>query len=596
LECNKKSMEGLMKMNKNLQSPLKFFICSLLSLLMLNGCATQTQKVLYTDGSILTMRNEKPDYVESVVTENGRIVYVGDKKGASTVLGSQFKTISLHGKTMLPGFIDAHGHVYMVGLQALSANLLPPPDGQARNVSQLISILNESRSTEKGQFMETKTGWIVGFGYDDSLLDRYPTAADLDKVSTDKPVIIIHNSGHLCVVNNKALKLTGIDSSSKNPEGGVIRRQKGSLEPDGVLEETAMMLPLMKLMDSFDKELEERFVIEGQKLYASFGYTTAQDGRASASGVKAFVEASSKDKLFLDVVSYPDITASADALSSPYSSPVYKDRFRIGGVKLNLDGSPQGKTAWLSHPYHEPPKGLKKTYLGYPTMSDEKAFSYVDKAFKNNWQILVHANGDAAIDQFINAVAHANKKYGKQDRRPVLIHGQTMRKDQIERVKAEAIFPSLFPMHTFYWGDYHRDSVLGPKRAAFISPTRSVLKAGLKFSSHHDAPVANPNALRVLDATVNRVTRSKKVLGADERVEPYIALKAMTEWVAYQHFEEETKGTIEVGKKADFVILDKDPLKVDPLKIAEIKVESTVSNGKVVYERTGKELELSSIR
>ena len=287
----------------------------------------------------------------------------------------------------------------------------------------------------------------------------------------------------------------------------------------------------------------------------------------------------------LDVVAYVDMVTSSATMTSPFLSRSYDNRFRIGGVKLNFDGSPQGKTAWLTEPYFKPPTGQPETYSGYPTFTDEQANQYMDTAFENDWQVLTHANGDAAIDQFINAVAAAIDQHGEADRRTVLIHGQTIRQDQIDRLKNLDIFPSLYPMHTFYWGDWHAESVLGMPRADFISPTQAARKAGLKFSTHHDAPVALPSSFRVLDATVNRTTRTKKVLGKDQRVAPYTALRAMTAWPAYQHFEEGRKGSLSAGKQADLVILTANPLKIPRKDLINLAVVKTISRGKTVYQR-----------
>lgn len=171
------------------------------------------------------------------------------------------------------------------------------------------------------------------------------------------------------------------------------------------------------------------------------------------------------------------------------------------------------------------------------------------------------------------------------DRRPVAIHAHIARQDQVDAFKELGIIPSFFPMHTFYWGDWHRDSVFGPERGSNLAPTGWALARGMIFTSHHDAPVAFPDSMRVLDATVNRVTRSGQVLGPEHRVSPLVALKAQTIWAAYQHFEEKTKGSIEVGKLADFVVLDQNPLTIDPLKIAGIKVVETIKEGKRVYRR-----------
>ena len=185
----------------------------------------------------------------------------------------------------------------------------------------------------------------------------------------------------------------------------------------------------------------------------------------------------------------------------------------------------------------------------------------------------------------LNAVENANNKLGKKDRRPVLIHGQTIRQDQVNRLKELGVFPSLFPMHTFYWGDWHVNSVLGHPRVDFISPTHAVRKQGLMFSTHHDAPVALPNALRVLDATVNRTTRTDQVLGPEQRVSVYTALQAMTIWPAYQHFEETSKGQLKQGMQADLIILDNNPLKIKPAELHNLHVLETISRGKTVYSK-----------
>jgi len=338
-------------------------------------------------------------------------------------------------------------------------------------------------------------------------------------------------------------------------------------------------------MGGFDDQLQDNMLAAGQRLYAEFGYTTVQEGRASEQAYNTMARAAENNALMLDVVAYMDMVSSSKMMASSYYGQDYSNRLRIGGVKLNFDGSPQGKTAWLTEPYFKPPNGQPTTYAGYATFSDEQANQYMARAFKNDWQVLTHANGDAAIEQFINAVEEAIKAYGKADRRTVLIHGQTIRQDQIDRLKDLGIFPSLYPMHTFYWGDWHANSVLGQPRADFISPTQAVLDAGLMFSTHHDAPVALPSSFRVLDATVNRTTRTKKILGKDQRVAPYTALRAMTIWPAHQYFEEERKGSLVAGKQADFVILDENPLKIPHENLIDLIAVETISRGEIVYKR-----------
>ena len=536
-------------------------------------------------GEIVTV-NERQPQAEAVAIRNGVIQAVGDDKAIMKLKGSNTQVIDLRGKSLVPGLIDAHGHIFNAGLQALAANLLAAPDGDVVDIAGLKARLNSWHNGKTSR----KLGWIIGFGYDDAQLkeQRHPTRDDLDAVSTDVPVLAIHQSGHLAAVNSKALQLAGITARSKDPQGGVIRRRPGSQEPDGVLEETAFFrllgaLPKLSVAD------QEAIAKAGQDLYLSYGFTTAQEGRSTLGINSTWEGLARKDALTIDVVAYPDVADADRAMTSPFVGRTYKHHFRIGGVKLNLDGSPQGKTAWLTKPYFKVPPGQKSTYVGYPTFSDAQAITFVDKAFTNNWQVMAHVNGDAAIDQFIRAVRAAETKYGKSDRRPVAIHAQTARQDQVAAFQELGIIPSFFPMHTYYWGDWHRQSVLGPERGSNISPTGWALKRGMIFTSHHDAPVAFPNSMRVLSSTVTRVARgSGEVVGPQHRVPPIVGLKAMTLWAAYQHFEEKTKGSIEPGKVADFVVLSENPIRIDPLRIADIHVLETIKDGRSVYRRNGK--------
>ena len=540
---------------------------------------------LYAGGPILTMEGEVPTYVEALVVQDGKIAFVGTLNEA-TVRFPKHTAEDLGGKTLLPGFIDGHGHLYITGLFSLMANLYPAPDGPGESHDALIRSLQAWSDTDDGKLVAEKFGWIVGVGYDDSRLveGKHPTAEELDRVSTELPVMVVHQSTHLASINSKAIEVLGFTSETPDPDGGVIRRNPDG-SPSGVLEESAFLQAAGRAFAKTDAAMQAAAVSEGQQQYARWGYTTAQDGRSSPAENAAFVAAASDGKLFLDVVAYPDMQFGISVMENGYYNPaaIYRDHYRIGGVKLSLDGSPQGKTAWLTEPYFRPPHGQDPDYVGYPAMPAEQAKALVGKAFENDWQILVHANGDAAIDLLIEAVAEAGVAHSRPDHRTVLIHGQTLRKDQIGGLAGNDILPSLFPMHTFYWGDWHRDSVLGTERAQYISPTRDVLNAGLTLTSHHDAPVTYPNSMRVLDATVNRTTRTNDVLGPDQRLTPYEGLKALTIWAARQYFEEDRKGTLTEGKLADLVILDQNPLTVDPEFIDSIRVVATYKEGHLVW-------------
>jgi predicted amidohydrolase YtcJ len=258
----------------------------------------------------------------------------------------------------------------------------------------------------------------------------------------------------------------------------------------------------------------------------------------------------------------------------------YEGRLKIGGIKLILDGSPQGKTAYLTEPYYKPPHSELDSYTGYPLIPQLEVSKWVKRYADLNIPIMAHANGDAAADMLIKAVESA--RIGT-DHRTVMIHAQTVREDQLDNIKSLGIVPSFFSTHTFYWGDWHRDSVFGLDRASRISPTKSALDRNIPYTVHNDAPVVPPDMIRLLWSTTNRLTRSGKTLGLEQRISTYEALKAMTVNGAYQHFEEKTKGTIEVGKLADLVVLSEDPLHIPAEDILKLKVVATYSHGKQIF-------------
>jgi predicted amidohydrolase YtcJ len=330
-----------------------------------------------------------------------------------------------------------------------------------------------------------------------------------------------------------------------------------------------------------------QFLQAGQEMALSYGYTTAQEGRAMLNTHLFLVQAAKTNQLKLDVVSYLDYTLSDSLLSSPWLSSKYSHHYRVGGLKITLDGSPQGRTAWRTTPYLIPPEGKPNTYRGYPAIPKDKVVEAIyEKCYKNNWQVLTHANGDAAIDQMIGAMKKVSASYDTKPRRDVLIHGQYVRPDQLDSFKELNVITSLFPLHTFYWGDWHK-KLIGDSLGNYISPSRTAINKGLKITIHTDAPVALPNLMRMVWTATNRVSRSGAIIGESERLTTYEALKCITDWSAYQHFEEDRKGTLETGKLADFVVLDANPMKVNPDAVKDIVVLETIKKGNTVYKRTG---------
>jgi predicted amidohydrolase YtcJ len=536
---------------------------------------------IYTGGAILTMLEEQPR-AEALALAGGRLLAVGTLDEVRRHRSPATEMVDLGGRALLPGFYDAHGHVVAVGMQATSANLLAPPDGEVRDIASLQDELRRWAAAS-GETVAA-TGLILGFGYDDGQLaeERHPTRDDLDAVSTDLPVYAIHQSGHLGAANSVALALCGLDADSEDPPGGVIRRRAGSREPDGVLEETAHFAALQRLLGGTDARHSITTLRAGINLLARFGYTTAEEGRASPEMIDLLRAAAAEEPFPIDVVAYPDVLIDREFIAREVNRE-YRNGFRVAGAKLTIDGSPQGFTAWRDRPYHRPPAHFRAGHAGYPAASADEVFDAVAWAFEHDIQVITHANGEAAIDQLLAAIEEATRRSGGGDRRSVLIHGQFLRRDQVGPLQRLGIVPSLFPMHTFYWGDWHRERTVGPERADDISPTGWLVERGMRFSTHHDAPVALPDSMRVLDATVTRRTRSGDILGPTHRIDVLTALRAMTIWPAWHHFEEDNKGTLEAGKLADLVILSADPTAVDPETLDSLRVLETIKAGRTVY-------------
>lgn len=535
---------------------------------------------IYTGGPILTINDAQPN-AEAVAVKDGRILAVGPLTDVMTHQGDATEVFDLDGRAMLPGFVDSHGHVVFGGLQALSANLLAPPDGEVTDIASLQQTLLDW--VEANRAAVDNTGVIIGFGYDNALLakQRHPTRQDLDAVSTDLPIIIVHQSGHLGVANSKALEVVGYDASTADPAGGVIQRAADG-EPNGVLEEYAFFAALVPILSQLGAEAFNEFAVAGAQLWASYGYTTGQDGRSSGPSVESLKSMAGAGRIPIDVVAYPDVLEARDYIAE-HTSQQYENGIRVGGCKLTIDGSPQGFTALRDRPYYNPVGTYPAGYVGYAAVTMDQVQEAVNWCYENEFQILVHANGEGASDMLIGALTEAQETYGDPGNRPVLIHGQFLRQDQVNDYKRLGVFMSLFPMHTFYWGDWHRDHTVGPVNAENISPTGWLVERDMMFGSHHDAPVAFPDSMRILDATVTRRTRSGDILGPHQRVDVMTALKALTIWPAWQHFEEAQKGSIETGKIADFVILSDDPTAVDPETLDQLRVMATIKDDQVIY-------------
>ena len=354
---------------------------------------------IFSGGPILTLDDENR-VVEAVAVEDGRITALGKRPDIMALAGRETRLVELAGSALLPGFVDSHSHAGLIGLQALSANLLPPPDGEGGSVADLQRLLRDYVGNEPRLLDDL--GWIIGFGYDDSQLAerRHPTRHELDAVSRDVPMLIIHQSGHLGVANSAALAAAGITADTPDPDGGVFRREDDGRTPSGIAEEYAFFRLIFAALAAQDETLQDDMLKAGVRLMARYGYTTAQDGRSDAQGLAAMARVAARGELPVDLVAYPDMLMVQDV--SPTRS--YRGRFRVGGVKLTIDGSPQGKTAWLASPYYRSPEGRDADYAGYPAIDRDTINASLLRAWSKGWQVLVHANGDAAIDALIDGV------------------------------------------------------------------------------------------------------------------------------------------------------------------------------------------------
>lgn len=529
---------------------------------------------LYYGGDIVTMR-EETDAPEAVLVTDGKISYVGELVEARRQCLPGAEEIDLEGKTLMPSFIDPHSHIAMLAQYTDFANL-----GKCTSFKDLAVTLSDWLKEKRLAEGEV----LVGYGYDHNFLDeqQHPTKEVLDRVSDTIPVCILHTSGHMCVANSVLLRECGITADTPDPEGGKFGREEDGT-PNGYIEEVPAMVKVLIPVFSRVKADFARQLEKAQQIYLKYGITTVQDGSTNASGFQKLAECAKEQVFHLDVVSYvlaDDLEKTAEDYPEYYQK--YHNRLKIGGAKIILDGSPQGRSAWLRKPYEG-----EETYCGYPAHTQEETDRWVETAVEKGYQLLAHCNGDAASGQYLAAFEKAAAKTPENPEkiralRPVMIHCQTVGDDQLDEMKELGMIPSIFVAHTWYWGDVHLKN-LGSVRGAHISPARAAMERGLIYNFHQDTPVVEPDMLHTVWCAVNRVTRSGKPIGQEQCIGVYEALKGVTIHGAYAYHEEERKGTLEAGKLADMVILDRNPLKTDKMQIRDIQVLETIKEGKTLY-------------
>jgi len=546
--------------------------------------AQQAADTFYFGGDILTMEGKAPRYVEALAVKDGRITFAGALADADQWKGAGTRTINLGGRTLLPGFVDGHSHIFLHVEGQDWADLSSPPSGAVTDFGDIVRELKEKQKALGAAPSE----WLIGFGYDQDLLHekRHPTAADLDKAFPDTPVILLHVSGHIFVVNSAGLKAKRIDATTPDPAGGVIVRLPGSREPSGEIQENARFPFLDVLVKNESVDVTAQKLVKSLAHYARHGVTTVQEGGLQESQLvvaRALAERGQMNLDFVGLVFQPlaeKLIAEGKTRWGQYEKGV-----KLAGIKLTVDGSPQGKTAYLSGHYHTPVAGCESDCRGVAALDANRVNELFLLSYRNNVQVFAHCNGDAAIDLTLAgheyALSQLKETARQKDRRTVIVHSQIMRPEQLDAYAKYGILPSFFTNHTYFWGDVHLAN-LGEARASFISPMRSAIDKGIRAANHSDYFVTPIDQMFIVWSAVNRITRSGRVLGPEQRITPYEALQAITLNGAYMVFEENEKGSLVPGKLADLVILDRNPLKVDPLSIKDIKVVETIKAGRTV--------------
>ena len=520
-------------------------------------------KSLFYGGNIITM--DTPSSAEAVLVEDGRILAIGNKSNFNTD-AKDTVLVNLDGATLMPAFIDPHSHFFQVATSLLQVSL----DGadSAEEIRKRIQHFIAENNIKPGQ-------WVNACDYDNNLMPQYknPTIEQIDSFAPDNPLIIHHKSGHMGLLNTKAFEFLGITPDTPSPEGGKIEKADGKLT--GYLEENGLFTYLKKIpMPSMDKILDA--VVKAQDIYASYGITTVQEGMVAKEMLPLYDIISRENLLKLDVNLFMSPDAYDEAVSKFGTS---KDScLHVSGIKIFLDGSPQGRTAWMRKPYAD-----SDSYCAYGTMTDELVESAFKFAAERKTQLIAHCNGDAAAEQFLRCLEKTEKDYPVlSELRPVIIHGQLIGLDQLPRAKKLGAMISFFVAHVYHWADVHIRN-FGMERASRISPVHSAMKNGIKCTFHQDAPVIAPDMLETVWCAVNRITKNGVQLSEDECLSVYDAFKAVTVNAAYQYSMEDSMGSLAVGKRADFVLLDKDPFKTAKSDLKDIKVLKTYKDGEVIY-------------
>jgi predicted amidohydrolase YtcJ len=530
-----------------------------------------TDAQLFTNGTILTMDPGQSE-IEAVGVIGGRIVAAGSRRAVEDALPRGYATFDLAGRTLLPGFNEAHNHMIGHGINVAQLDAGYPA---VESIADLTAaVRRRAAETPPGQ-------WIIGRGYDDNKLAerRHPNRHDLDQATTSHPVMIVNGSGHLSAVNSEALRLAGVTRDTRDPVGGQFVRDEHG-EPTGVLDETAQQ-PIRAVVPV---PTVEDYVAALQRCnddYVKAGITSSQDaGSSLPEHLQAYQLAAERGLLRLRTSMMIRENLLEHIVALGVRQGFGSDRLRVGPIKMFIDGSLIGRTAAVSQPYVNDPR---PNYLGLTMMPKEEFEDWVMRAHVAGYQIAVHAIGDRGIDWVLDAYEKALSAHPRRDHRHRIEHCGICRPDIIDRIERLGVVPVSQPVFIIEYGDgFIRH--LGLERIQLTYPFRSFLERGIRLVFSSDCPVSDFRPLKSVQAAVTERTSSGASYALEEAVSVEEALEMFTVAGAYATFEEHTKGAIRTGMLADFAILAEDPRSVDPAGLTDVPVTTTIIGGEIVYE------------
>jgi hypothetical protein len=537
-----------------------------MGLIVLNSCSSSSPELILHNANIYTSNPKQPKS-QAIAISNGKIMAVGSNSDILNLASSKTRKINIGGKTITPGFIDAHSH------PAYSGN------AHLRNVDCDLRSIKEIQDTLKKASLKKPPGeWVFGFKYDDTKTaeKRYITRYDLDVITTDHPIKIVHRGGHTAYVNSMALKLAKIDRNTPTPEGGeIVRGENG--EPTGLLKENAVDLVNKLAPEIFTTQERQAGVKLITEMMSKSGITSVTDAYGDQADLKAYRDAFNAGELSSRIYCMMGYFTIDDMISQGIKTGDGDSWIRIGGMKLTCDGSISERTARLSEPYIGRPNDY-----GIIVMDEEELYSYAIKAHKANWQIGIHANGDVGIDKSLNVFERIQKEYPRQDPRFRLEHCTVVSSDLIQRIKNLNAIPCPFSTYVYFHGE--KMIYYGKERLENMFAVRSFLDAGINVTQTSDYPPGPFEPMMAIQSSVTRTDMSGNTWGVSQKISVEEAIKVGTINGAYASYEENIKGSLERGKLADLVVLDEDPVHVDPNTIVDIKIERTMVDGKWVYE------------